>query len=353
MTSKQVGSALALLGTMVFWPPAAFGADETVTAVSVPAVGHPVVARVDAGGTIHLMGDSEEGPKYARSTDGGETFSEPIRVLPGVSQAAGLEYSAWDLAVGKGGRVHVAMSTNAWKLKLPQEEWGFFYASLDPGSNAFTPVRNLNRDCLNSTGSAAGRVDRSVEGETPSWCDDIRPRRVTVTEGPPMFKLPVRTWILNAAAVLAAQHGAVTRQAEQAQCSRETVYEHATKVQQRLERGPDDSAVAELRAENQRLRDEIAALRRAAEDRVRCGPGEQRRLATAAFAMGVSLRQIEELLGVLLPAAAVPDHSTLGHWVQAEARRAGAALRALDTACAPQVETLALDEIFFGGARRW
>ena len=49
------------------------------------------------------------------------------------------------MAVGKGGRVHVAMGTNAWKLKLPQEEWGFFYASLDPGATAFSPVRNINR----------------------------------------------------------------------------------------------------------------------------------------------------------------------------------------------------------------
>ena len=61
------------------------------------------------------------------------------------SQTAGLEYTAWDMAVGKGGRVHVAMGTNAWKLKLPQEEWGYFYASLDPGSSAFSPVRNINK----------------------------------------------------------------------------------------------------------------------------------------------------------------------------------------------------------------
>ena len=69
--------------------------------------------------------------------------------------------------------------------------------------------------------------------------------------------------------------------------------------------------------------------------------------------MGVSLRQIEDLLGVLLPADEVPDHSTLGHWVQAEAQRAGAVLAALDPACAPRVRTLALDEIFFGGDRPW
>jgi hypothetical protein len=168
-----------------------------------------------------------------------------------------------------------------------------------------------------------------------------------------MLKLPVRTWILNAAAALSGQHGTVTRQAEQSGCSRETVYEHAVKVQRRLDGDPDDAAVAELRAENQRLREEVAGLKRQAEGLVRCGKAEQRKLATTAFAMGVSLRQIEDLLGVLLPAENVPDHSTLGHWVQAEARRAGAVLRALDAACAPRVEILALDEIFFGGDRPW
>ena len=49
-----------------------------------------------------------------------------------------------------------------------------------------------------------------------------------------MFKLPVRTWILNAAAVFSGHHGAVTRQAEQAGCSRQTVYQHAHKLEQRL-----------------------------------------------------------------------------------------------------------------------
>ena len=161
-----------------------------------------------------------------------------------------------------------------------------------------------------------------------------------------MFKLPVRTWILNAAAVLSGQHGDVTRQAEQSQCSRETVYQHARKVESRLAAEPGADAVAELRAE-------IAGLRREAEGLVRCDKAAQRRLATTAFAMGVSLRQVEDLLGVLLPAAEVPDHSTLGHWVQAEAQRAGAVLNALDPACAPRVRTLALDEIFFGGDRPW
>lgn len=168
-----------------------------------------------------------------------------------------------------------------------------------------------------------------------------------------MLKLPVRTWILNAAAALSGHHGAVTRQAERSGCSRETVYEHADKVQLRLDGDPNDAAVAQLRSENQRLREVIAGLKREVEGRVVLDKDKQREFATTAFAMGVSLRQVEDLLGVLLPADQVPDHSTLGRWVAEEARRAGAILATLDPACVGRVETLAIDEIFFGGGRLW
>ena len=166
-----------------------------------------------------------------------------------------------------------------------------------------------------------------------------------------MFKLSPRTWILNAAAVFSGQHGAVTRQAEQSGCSRETVYEHASKVEQRLD--PDPEAEATLHDESQRLRQRVAELEREAEGRVLIDKDKQRQFATTAFAMGVSLRQIEDLIGVLLPAEEVPDHSTLGRWVADEAKRAGEILAALDPACVGRVETLAIDEIFFGGGRLW
>jgi hypothetical protein len=168
-----------------------------------------------------------------------------------------------------------------------------------------------------------------------------------------MFKLPVRTWVLNAAAVFSGRHGAVSRQAARAECSRETVYQHARKVEQRLAPEPGDAALAQLHAENRQLRRMIAELERETDDRVLVDKDRQRRLATTAFAMGLSLRQIEELLGLLLPEAKAPDHSTVGRWVQAEAARAGTVLAALDPACALRVRTLALDEIFFGGGRPW
>lgn len=164
-----------------------------------------------------------------------------------------------------------------------------------------------------------------------------------------MFKLPVRTWILNAAAVFSGPHGAVTRQADQAGCSRQTVYQHAHKLEQRL----GDEPAAEPPAEDRPGLEAVAVPEPPAGPRILLDKDKLKELATTAFAMGVSLRQIEGLLGVLLAADEVPDHSTLGRRVQAEGHRAGAILAALDPACAHRVGTLALDEIFFGGDRPW
>jgi hypothetical protein len=72
------------------------------------------------------------------------------------------------MAVGAGGRVHVAMGTNAWKLKLPQEEWGFFYASLDATAGSFSPVRNINRKPSEGFSLAAGEKGKV----TACWLSD-------------------------------------------------------------------------------------------------------------------------------------------------------------------------------------
>jgi hypothetical protein len=117
---------------------------NVVTTVPVPEGGRPVAARVDAEGTIHLLYNSADGPKYAKSSNNGKTFEAPVPVVDEGARKPGLVFEGWDMAVGKGNRVHVAMGTNAWKLKLPEKEWGFYYTSLDPGAKAFEPVRNIN-----------------------------------------------------------------------------------------------------------------------------------------------------------------------------------------------------------------
>ena len=157
-----------------------------------------------------------------------------------------------------------------------------------------------------------------------------------------MFKLPIRTWVCNAAAVFSGQYCSVTQQAQDSQCSRETVYEHARKVEERLAAASrDKSRLAEQEAEIQQLRRRVL------------DPVKQRKFATVASALGLSLRQTEDLFQILLPPGQAPAHSTIGRWVKTEAKRAAEVLQVLDQKCATKVQTLALDEIFFGGGRPW
>jgi hypothetical protein len=151
--------------------------------------------------------------------------------------------------------------------------------------------------------------------------------------------LSLRTLIRNAAAVFSGCYGAVSRQAEQAGCSRQTVYDHARQIEQRLQ----SVALAAPPAAVPTPAPAPAAV---------LDESTRRRLAVTAFAMGISTRQIEDLLRVIL-AEEAPDHSTIGRWVADEAGKAEPVLKALDAACVSRVQTLAVDEIFFGGARPW
>ena len=154
-----------------------------------------------------------------------------------------------------------------------------------------------------------------------------------------MTTLSLRTLVRNAAAVFSGRYGAVTRQANEAGCSRQTVYEHARQIERRLEPIAPVLPPVEVLLPSP-------------------GPGTvldeptRRRLAVTAFAMGISTRQIEDLLRVILPEDG-PDHATIGRWVADAAKKAKGVLETLDAACVPEVQTLALDEIFFGGDRRW
>ena len=152
-----------------------------------------------------------------------------------------------------------------------------------------------------------------------------------------MNTLPLHTWVRNAAAVFSGCYGAVTRRAEQAGCSRQTVYDHARRVEQRLEPAAPAPPLSVAPVSTPEAPLDEAILRR---------------LATTAFAMGISTRQIEDLFRVILGDGA-PDHSTIGRWVADEAKKARPVLAALDAASAPRIRTLALDEIFFGGGRPW
>ena len=72
-----------------------------------------------------------------------------------------------------------------------------------------------------------------------------------------MRRLSLLSRLGNAAAVLFGRHGAVSGQARQCACSRQTVYDHADQVQQVLaEAERPGPARQHLLEENQRLRAE-------------------------------------------------------------------------------------------------
>lgn len=157
-------------------------------------------------------------------------------------------------------------------------------------------------------------------------------------------------WIANAAARFSGTHGAVSSQARRADCSRQTIYDQARKVQDAVEAehsgGPSRQQLLE---QNQTLRQENAQLRSRLNHAVEFPQAKQQEFAAEARAMGLSLNQIAALLMVLLGAKQAPARSTIERWVQAAGEAAGRVLKRLDAQCKALVLVACLDEIFFHG----
>src|SRR4051795_8590870 len=165
-----------------------------------------------------------------------------------------------------------------------------------------------------------------------------------------MLKIPFATWIANAAAGLTGSYGDVTRQAEVADCSRQTIYDHAQKVQAAVEDAHDGGPTrAELLARNQQLRHENAQLWDWLAGTVEFPPSKQREFSVTATAMGLSLNQVLVLLALILGKPACPGRSTVHRWIKAAGLAAGRVLKLLDARCRALVLVGCLDEIFFHG----
>src|SRR3954463_11338688 len=105
-----------------------------------------------------------------------------------------------------------------------------------------------------------------------------------------MLKIPFATWIANAAAGLTGIYGDVPRQADVADCSRQTIYDHAQKVRAAVEDAHDGGPTrAELIERNQQLRHENAQLWDWLAQTIEFPIDKQRESSVTAAAMGLSL----------------------------------------------------------------
>jgi hypothetical protein len=165
-----------------------------------------------------------------------------------------------------------------------------------------------------------------------------------------MLKIPFVTWIANAAVGLTGLYGDVTRQAEAADCSRQTVYGHARKVRAAVEAEHQGGPTrAELLARNQLLRRENAQLWDWLALTIEFPKAKQEEFAVTAAAMGLSLTQVLVLLVLLLGKQACPGRSTIHRRIKAAGLAAGRVLKSLDARCRALVLVGCLDEIFFHG----
>ena len=116
-----------------------------------------------------------------------------------------------------------------------------------------------------------------------------------------MARLPIVSWIGNAAAVLVGGWGAVSRQAQAVGCSRQTAYDHAEKVTAAVREVTGGGPLREQFQQQLRQQAaEIAALKKRLGETTEFPQQEQQRFAATATAMGLSYGQARELLEIVV-----------------------------------------------------
>jgi len=128
----------------------------------------PQVA-LDEKGILHLVyytGDAHHGDLfYARSKDGGASFSSALRVNEGGSAIAAGTIRGGQLALGKSGRVHVGWngSDDSGPLNPDSGKHGapMLYARLNDSGEVFEPQRNLMLRSFGLDGGGSIGADRN------------------------------------------------------------------------------------------------------------------------------------------------------------------------------------------------
>jgi hypothetical protein len=167
-------SWLAFSALVVLAPYSLFetAADARVELVRVPHGGIQPEIAVDRAGTIHMVYLAGEPAAadvfYVRSADGGRTFTPAVRVnsQAGSAIATGTIRGA-QIAVGRGGRVHVGWNGSSKALPQPplnprtkRAGMPMLYARSNAAGSAFEPQRNLMSRTTNLDGGGSIAADQ-------------------------------------------------------------------------------------------------------------------------------------------------------------------------------------------------
>lgn len=153
-------------------PPASAGDDRgrgtaEVEVLATPEGGLQPQAAIDDQGVIHLVyfkGDPAGGDLfYSRLEPGAERFAPPVRVnsQPGSAIAIGT-IRGGQVAVGKGGRIHVAWNgSNGARPRNPFGSNPMLYTRSEPGGKSFEPQRSLMQRTSALDGGGTIAADRA------------------------------------------------------------------------------------------------------------------------------------------------------------------------------------------------
>ena len=170
MARPTVSTLLLGICFVVCAPMFARGADSSrplVRTGRLPEGGVNAQGATDRDGVIHLVyfkGDPMHGDVfYVRSNDRGESFSKPVRVnsqdesviLVGTVRGP-------QMAVGKGGRVHVSwMGSDKALPKAKGRQTPMLYTRLNDAGDAFEPQRNIIQDHPGLDGGGSVAADEA------------------------------------------------------------------------------------------------------------------------------------------------------------------------------------------------
>lgn len=151
--------------------------------------------------------------------------------------------------------------------------------------------------------------------------------------------------IASAYAVFFGIYGDVTRQANQRNVSRQTLYREAAHTDALLDGAAQRAQVDSLKEQLKQSQQRTAELENALSHAVVIDDDRMARFASEAQAEGVSLPTVQGWLQRLLPGRA-PSVATLGRWTQETAKRISTLLPVIDEFARARVKQVSADEIY-------